>query len=411
MIPGAIFLTAYCAFVAWRYSRMAPDADWALFNLAGFTGAWYGRDFADCKSPGVHVWFWGLATVVGADIRRVRFAHHLLVGLPGVAYTLATGDLAGGLAFCVLVNAGWLWSFTGNVGQVPAGLILLGMAFPQAAPWLWGLAVVYEPKLVVAYLPMAWFYGWGWQTGVLAGLAGVGAGGVYLLRREVWEWLVEANVTIPRRMNQKRKGLYGWSPWFTSQALVYLLPWMLLAVFSRPDWHFWLAPAAFLIFSSLGFVLRPHHFLPLAAWIAGAGIAPVGAVCLASVDWVSSGLYLGDLWMRFYQGMRESAMISKKVGEWLKDKPGVVWVNSAMHTPIYLWAERKPRYGLVEQVEINAAATERRAAMKALWQLNPPDWVVESREPTMITFDKKGYEQVMRTASDSIQVWKRATRK
>jgi len=134
-------LTAYQSY---RYAKADIDPDWAYFNLTAFTGARYGRDFPDCKTPAIHLWYWLLAKIVGADIGRVRFAHHMLLGS---AAALVVGG-AGALALVVLLNSGWLLAFHGNVGQHPA--LFLAIALLAPSPWMaslfWLAAVFFEPN-------------------------------------------------------------------------------------------------------------------------------------------------------------------------------------------------------------------------------------------------------------------------
>jgi len=114
-------------FYAWRYAGITIDPDFAMFNFASFTGSWYGRDFVDCKSPAIHIWYWILAKIVGVDIIRIRILHTFLIGLPGVIFYILTGNFWCALAFIVIVNSGWLYAFHGNVGQQAAGYILLAL--------------------------------------------------------------------------------------------------------------------------------------------------------------------------------------------------------------------------------------------------------------------------------------------
>lgn len=408
MLTLILFLSllSIAAYVAYRYSKTEADPDIAMFTLAGFTGAWYGRDFIDCKTPLVHLWFYGITRMVGARIERVKFVHHFLVGASGAVYFLISKDFFGGLAFTVMINAGWLFAFTGNVGQVPAALSILALSIVN--PWisctLLVLAVLYEPKLLPSmtalvilrglYLPaLAWL-----SVGIVC------AAVLYVFKRDWFDWLIEANITIPKRMNAARPGLYSWCPWFTSQALVYVLPWIVAAVYAKPDPLYWIAPALYLVFISLGRVIRPHHLLPIIPWVAAAGIDPAWVIGLFVVDMLSSGLYLGDNWARFYRMFIDPIRESKEAGLWLYDKPGMVWVTG-MHTEVYTYAEKFPPYGLVEQIEINSVATERRAAMLQLWKATPPDWVVETPEQNGVKFDPRGFEKVI--SGMYVSIWRR----
>src|SRR5512135_3430866 len=97
-------LLALGVFYGWRYSKSSVDPDWAFFNLYAFTGAMYGRDFVDCKTPGVHIFFALLAKVVGANVERIKFASHFLLSLPSVAVYLIAHNIWVAVAYVVLVN-------------------------------------------------------------------------------------------------------------------------------------------------------------------------------------------------------------------------------------------------------------------------------------------------------------------
>src|SRR5512147_2577943 len=134
MTPLFILLLLVCAWYAWRYSRAELDPDMTAFTLQAFTGARYGKDFADCKTPGIHWWFLLITKVVGKSVPRVKFANTFLVSLPSLAILYYTGNFWAGLAFIILVNSGWLIGFHGNVGQVPAGLFAMALIIPN--PWI-----------------------------------------------------------------------------------------------------------------------------------------------------------------------------------------------------------------------------------------------------------------------------------
>jgi hypothetical protein len=399
-----LILLALSLFYAWRYSKIEADPDWAMFNFEAFGVGLYGRDYADCKSPAVHLFYWMIAKVVGKDVGRVRFAYHVAVSGLGIGAYLLNGDFIGSLAYVVLVNSGWMLAFHGNVGAVPAGLLFLGLA-AAANPWLaficFALAVVYEPKLAPAALALVAVYGLWLQflAGLLVALPVV----LYLelFNRTVWDYMVEANWTIPKRMNKPRR--YPWAPVFTSTTLLYLMPWLALAALAKPDFLYWLPALAFALVTGMGRVIRPNHLLPLAGWIAAAGIDPVLVLALAGADWVSGGLYLGDIWARFYPGLAERVRQAREAGEWLRGKPGMVWVNS-LHSEVYIYAEKEAPYGMVEQIEIREASPERRAHMRDAFQCRPPDWVVTGPDPG-VNFTPRGYAEAAR--NQMFQVWRK----
>ena len=88
-IPLLLLISLY---TAWRYSKLEVDPDWAYFNLWGFTGAKYGKDFPDCKTPFIHLYYLGLSKIVGADVSRIKFANHFLMGLGGIAVYLLSDN-------------------------------------------------------------------------------------------------------------------------------------------------------------------------------------------------------------------------------------------------------------------------------------------------------------------------------
>src|SRR5512146_1550420 len=231
-------------FYAWRYSKLSADPDWAFFNLYSFTGALYGRDFADCKTPGVHIWYALLGKLVGASVPRIKFANHLFVSLSGVVLFLMTHNFWAAFAYIVVVNSGWLIAFHGNVGQVPAALVVIALVSPAAvAIPLWLAAVFYEPKLILAFGIFAVLNQW-W---ILLGLIPVGLIGYLLFRKQQWfKWLWESCVTVPGRMIAWQKSEHGRPysvyamPWFLANGLVYFLPWFFLGAVNKPDLFYWL---------------------------------------------------------------------------------------------------------------------------------------------------------------------------
>jgi hypothetical protein len=267
-------------YMAWRYSKVEPDPDYAMFNLWAMLGCKYGKDFADCKTPLIHLTYLAIAKVVGRNTVRIKFVYHFLVGLPGIIYTLVTGDFWGGLAFVMLINSGNLVAFHGNVSQIPAGLFLLAIVVPN--PWiacsLGVIGVLYEPKLIFTFAALAFFKGWYFPSAVWTGIGLMAASFIKTIFPVVWGWLVEQIITIPGRMNKARPGLYNWTPWWTKEALLYFLPWVMVAVWARPEITYWIPAAAYWILLGFGRVIRPNHLIPLVAWIAaemGYGIGGV----------------------------------------------------------------------------------------------------------------------------------------
>ena len=403
VVVGLLTINSY---IAWRYSKMPVESDFGIFAMWGMTGAAYGRDFVDCKSPGVHLWLL-LLSKVKRDIKVVRLLHFFVTGLPSVIYYAFTRDYTGALAFLILIHSGWLYAFHGNVGDIPAGLIFLALI--TGNPWLFMallvVATLYEPKLVVATglmtlikVQTVWL-----PTVVYGAVIGAAAYMLWRYRRSEWDVLVESAYTIPKRMISSRKGLYKFMPSFTSIPFMYILPWLFAGIYSKPELLYWLPAIVLIAFQFVGKVIRPNHLLPLAAWIAAAGIRPEIVFALATTDLLSAAMYTGNIWARFYPYCDAITKDAKEVGEWLKGRPGVLWVNS-MWAQIYLYADKKPTYGMMEIIEVNDVATERREIMNKNISNNPPDWIVTD-ETARVGYDYRNYRNVAKV-SDFI-VYKR----
>ena len=379
-------LLCLSAFLAWRYSKTSVDPDWAYFNLYAFTGSLYGRDFADCKTPGVHIWYWLLSKVVGVNVERIKFANHCLVGLAGLALL---PNFPAALAYTVLVNSGWLLSFHGNVGQVPAALIAVSFAVSPVWAWvLWLVAVCYEPKLLPSFIAVAWLKDW-W---LLVWLLPVVSVSFLIFQKKQWfKWLWESSVIIPARMTKARNA-ETWFPWFTSNPVLYVLPWLMLGVYYRPELAYWLPALLYVIFIALGRAIRSNHLIPLVPWLVFAHIPLVFVVGLVAMDLISSGFYLGDLWLRYYPALASINDEARSTGEWLQDKAGSLYVNS-IQSAIYIYARKPLSLGMTEQIEIREVATERRERMRRRWRESPPDWVVCGDVPGII-FKPIGYNKV-----------------
>lgn len=384
-----ILLLLSSSFYAWRYSKTSVDPDWAYFNLWGLTGSAYGRDFADCKTPAIHLWYLGLAKIVGKNVARIKFANHFILGSVGAVVFILTGNFWMGLAFTVLVNNGWLLSFHGNVGQLAASFAVLGMV--TASPILWLLAVLVEPKLVFSFAIIVFLSGWWWVLALLP-LGAV----IYLMfsERQWFKWVWESSVTIPARIGRNREGEFYklWMPWFTASSLLYVTPWVAFSVVSRPDVLYWFPVVLYLAFIALGKVVRQNHLLPVIPWIALSGLSPVVVVALALSDFISMGGYFGNIWARTYGALNELNDEAVDVGRWLKEKPGTLYVNG-IHSGIHIHAMKPIAFGFAEQIEIRETALERRKEMVRRWKENPPDWVVQGESPG-IKFQPTGYRYV-----------------
>lgn len=381
----SLLLFAISLYHAWRYSRTSVDPDWAYFNLYAFTGSLYGRDFADCKTPGVHIYYWILSKLVGVNVRRIKFANHFLVGSVGVLLYAMTGNFWSALAYTVLINSGWLLAFHGNVGQVPAALIAIALvSHPVVSGVLWLAAVFYEPKLSPSFLVFAVANRWLWLL-ALAPLALL----YFAFKNKQWfKWLWESSVTIPARIGRTRNK-ETWVPWFTANPLLYVLPWIGLGIYFKPDFFYWLPALVYFVFICLGRAIRSNHFIPLIPWLLG--LPPVFVIGLALIDFISSGFYLGDLWLRYYPALERINDEAQTTGEWLREKAGTLYVNG-IHSGIYIHARKPLSLGMTEQIEIREVAKERRSDMVRRWKETPPDWVVCGDVPG-INFKPIGYSR------------------
>lgn len=391
------------AFLAWRYSKTSVDPDWSYFNLWGFTGSVYGRDFADCKTPLVHLWYLGLSKLVGRNIARVRFANHFLVGSVGVLLYVLTGNFWGAVAYTVLVNSGWLLAYHGNVGQIPAALIAVALTVDTLpASLLWLLAVLYEPKLAPSFLVFVVLSGSYFALAVLAFMVFFA---YYHKDREPLKGIWESSVTIPLRMNKNRKGDFYklFMPWFTSTSVLYLLPWLAFAIQAKPDVWYWLPALVYVVLIASGKVVRQNHFIPIIPFVAMSGLPFVPL--LVVIDLVSNGFYLGNIWARHYPALDEINDTAEKIGAWFQGKPGTLYVND-IHSGVYIHTRKPVLYGFAEQIEIRETAHERRKVMIEGWKQNPPDWVVNGRFPGM-SFKPVGYQR-MAIVGDAI-IYKKMT--
>jgi hypothetical protein len=384
--------------VSWRYAITPVDPDIALFMLPRFTGSWYGRDFVDCKTPGIYLWYYLISFLVGKSIERVRFTSHLILGFGGgmLVYTL-TGNFWASLAFSTLINSGFIYAFHGNVGQVPAVLIVVALLV--ADPWIacaaMFVAVLFEPKLGFSWVAMAIIQGWWTPFAVYSG--------VFILtvlvsfRTQVFQWIWESSVRIPAIMGKYRTVMLGhyhpWVPHFMAIPIVFLMPWIMLAVWSKPDVLFWIPPALYMIFIALGQAIRPNHLIPLAAWIAIPQVNAMWVFTLVLSMWLASGFYLGNIWLRFYPSLDTICTECKRVGLLVKDTVGTMWVNGMFSTCVYLYAGKKVPYGMTESIELRDASPDRRKVMVTKWKKHPSDYVVETPDP-VIQFQPTGYQSL-----------------
>jgi hypothetical protein len=417
MIWIYVVLIALCVFFAWRLSKVVADPDWAVFNLPGLVGSHYGRDFVDCKTPAIHYTNWLITKIFGKTVPRTKFGYHLLVSLMGVAYFAITKDFVGAFVYIVMINSGWLLAFHGNVGAIPAGLIMLaiGSHNPLFAAGFLLLSLLYEPKLIPVALAFIPLFGWVYALylAIGLGLIGVCLGITRLVNKQLFDWLIESSVLVPMRMlrdrTKDREGwLYKtWLPSFTATAYLYILPWIMVALLSNRSLTFWLPAMVYAISIGTGRVVRANHLLPLVAWIATSGIMPLAAIVMVTVDFISNGFYFGDYFLRNYMALYGRVNEAKEIGEKMAEKEGVLWVN-CLDTNIYIYAGKPVPYGMAEVIEASSEANvDRQNKVAELWNADRPRWVVTTDEGQRVVFRPGGYRMYGKSASGLFTVYER----
>jgi hypothetical protein len=186
------------------------------------------------------------------------------------------------------------------------------------------------------------------------------------------------------------------------------VPWLFIGATSLTaiTTPFWIPAGIFLAITFAGVAVRPNHFIPLIGWIVGAmatGYVPLQpVVILIVVDWVSGGFYLGDIWLRFYNGLRDLNYEARDIGLWLSDHPGSLWVAD-IHSGIYIYSRKAVNYGMAEQIEIRENAHERREEMVKQIEAMPPDFIVTggSHAPNL-QLGVSGYEKIAEGRAYSI---------
>jgi hypothetical protein len=405
-----IFILALLSlWYAWRYSKSSVDPDWAMFNFEGFCGSWYGRDYLDCKTPAIHLWYWAITKVVGRNVARVKFTHHLLIGAMSLIVYLVSGSIWIAFAYLILVNSGWLFAFHGNVGQQPAAFVTLALVIPDPyiAMALWWLALAFEPKLILSFI--AWLLvGMLWPQAIITIFFGVVAALAtwVFYNTEFIQWMIYQNITIPGRMQKARKSIWKWYlklP-YTAGVTLMLAPWLIAAIYSHALPLFWMAPALYVAITLYGLAIRPNHLIPLIPWVAvGVQSVPGVIIGLALSEWISSLGNLTDPWQRFYPSLVSINKDARIAGEWLRDKPGDIFVNS-IHSAVYIYAQKPIQYGMAAQIEIREVAHERRKKMVQSLQESPAKWVVNGPEP-LLKFSGEGYTPINKAGE--YVIWKR----
>ena len=270
-----------------------------------------------------------------------------------------------------------------------------------------GAAFFFEPKYLLSAIALVLLKGWAW----LAWSVGLGAPiliAVFIFRNHDWiKWTWEGTYTAAKRMGDLRVKYrwYDWVPWFTADSFLYALPWLFVSAYFNPDWKFWLPAVLYGLMMGWSKAIRQNHLLPFAPWIALAGMPPLAVLALVMWDLVPAGFYIGDIWKRHYQALKDNNTNAREIGEWLRDQEGTLWVND-FHPAVYIYARKKFNYHLLEHLELNAASPERRELMKQEWESNPPTLVVEGPKKG-VSFMAQGYHLIAKSKDEAYHVFRR----
>ena len=78
--------------------------------------------------------------------------------------------------------------------------------------------------------------------------------------------------------------------------------------------------------------------------------------------------------------------------------------NHYPNSSIYLYANKKPQHGMMEVVEVNSVAKERREVMLKALIKSPPDWIVLD-DTAIVEYDYNKYRNVAKI--NNFNVYKR----
>jgi hypothetical protein len=201
------------------------------------------------------------------------------------------------------------------------------------------------------------------------------------------------------------KLLYGWVPWFTAETMLYILPWLFVAVWFKPDWVYWLPAFLYLIMVGYSKAMRQNHMLPLAAWIAMAGMPWIAVAALVSWEFISAGFYIGDIWKRHYGALWRDNIDAREMGEFLRQQEGSLWVND-YHTGVYIYARKPCKWHMTEQAEMNTILTDRRMKFMQAWKEHQPDLIIQGKK-CGARFDPAGYKVIAKHKSGNYEVFRR----
>lgn len=361
VIARSAALAALNLWIAWRYSRLPLGEDEGLWMLWGFTGARPYLDDVDCKPPGIHLWLWLLARLSGRKIRLTKFLQHAAVGGFAIAAYRLSGSLNAGLIFTALAQSAWLRAYHAPLETTSAGFLLLALLLdPWPATICLALAVLFNLKLGPPGLLYMLLHGW-WPE---LGAAALAATTIFALWILLWPSCFRAVaygcITVSRRLVRTRQRggqriVPRWDPYLVTPMLL-VVPAVCAAILARPDPILWTVAAAYIAVNLQGRVWRPYHWIPLAAFAAAA--APSAAILFLLADWITNGVYLGNVIDRTQPGTLQLGEDARAVGEALRLMRGALWVQDEQ-TQIYIYAGKRPA-GPVEQVEIRHVIPERK---------------------------------------------------
>jgi hypothetical protein len=234
----------------------------------------------------------------------------------------------------------------------------------------------------------------------LFGIAGLIALQIRVLRKEWWELLWEMNITIPKLMRDARRHItFGDS--YCASGFLYVMPWICVAVIYNHNPMYWAPVLCYLALLFVGYAIRPNHLIPIIPWVVLAGTPPELLLALSVSDFVSGFGYWSNLWKRFYPALHNINYEAKEIGLYLKGLTGTLWVNS-LSTSIYIYAQKKPIHGFVEQVEMRDVVPERRRKWVEAWKTEPPDYVVEAFNKGYRFNPAAGYKVIARDTGTSV---------
>lgn len=378
MAIGIALIVLLNIWIAIRYAKQAIGPDEGIWLLWGFTGAKPYRDFVDCKPPGIHLWMWLLAKLTGRRLELVKLIHHLAMGCFPVAAYLLSGELSVGLLATALLQSAWLLAYQSWMDAISGGFLLLAVLLPPTpATVCIGLAVFFNLKAAVPGALWMLLSGW-WLQILGAGIVACGIAGTWMVVWPTyWHAMWFSAVTVSRRMLDYRKQFdTPWEEWgwHWSVPLLLIVPVLVVCFLTRPDPVLWLTVVAYIVFNAGGRVWRPNHWLPLTLVVVTAPPLEF-AIGILAMEWIASRFYLGSVWQVTYPGIWLDLCAAKQIGERLRDEAGDLWVNT-IHTQIYIYAAKKPKHGMVEQVEIKNCIPHHVERRERLLRSYPPEWIV-----------------------------------